>query len=576
MKNFIILGNFKRSNSMYKIMISLIFSISLLMSKSFTISDPPMIYIYHFVSYDTTDVLLHGGNENQSQNKKVRLPLFNKSNLEVGQNVIVGKPLDPKLVSAMVTSAVAENNHINIAGESIQNRIKTDNFIKLVKSSDYPKRTDYIFIGEINTIASQYEIDLKLIDVSTQKIVASESFNTPFASLANLRNQIDSVVKPLMHKIINPFTGHAFLRVDSTSREKIRWDAISIRPVKTVVGSNTTNTSNSDYETFLALDMPINFMQTHGKVLSKYLPVDYKIISDLYGSPIFLQGEYRLRAYLKNNEKPFETSFTIEAGNLNEIHMALSYTPPPIDSDGDGISDGEDGCIDIPGEYNADPKKNGCPPPELFGNIVIKNIWDGVGFELIKLGDDLDTLILYGKKYDGELEIDSKPYKINKNKDNSSFTIMNLPLGNYVRNSWAITEEKFPGKHYLNLFSETDSLNVDKGEVTLNTSIKSSKITTGREIVIYFNPFTPDKLDEYILFIGDEIIPQTKASIAGELHIVGFPTNYEGMLYIKREGYKKAEINISSGTQKSYHLANVSVQSEDKKENQKKFGSFLK
>ena len=30
------------------------------------------------------------------------------------------------------------------------------------------------FIGEINTLASQYEVDLKLIDVSTQKIIASE------------------------------------------------------------------------------------------------------------------------------------------------------------------------------------------------------------------------------------------------------------------------------------------------------------------------------------------------------------------------------------------------------------------
>ena len=576
MKNFIILGNFKRSNPMYKIMISLIFSISLLMSKSFTVSDPPMIYIYHFVSYDTTDVLFHGVVENQSQNKKVRLPLFNKSNLEVGQNVIVGKPLDPKLVSAMVTSAVAENNHINIAGESIQNRIKTDNFIKLVKSSDYPKRTDYIFIGEINTIASQYEIDLKLIDVSTQKIVASESFNTPFISLADLRNQIDNVVKPLMLKIINPFIGYAYLRVDETSREKIRWDDIFIRPLKTVVGASITNTSVSDYELFKTIPMMSFFTKTHGKILGKPSD-DYKMISNVSNNITFLEGDYRLRAYLKDNEAPFEIDFTIKPGDLNEILVDL----PTFDKDNDGIFDKDDACPDIYGEYNVDTKKNGCPPPKkLFGNIVIKNIWDGVGFELIKLGVDslgtLDTLILYGKRYNGDLEIESNPYKINKNKDNSSFTIMNLPLGNYVRNSWAITEEKFPGKHYLNLFSETDNLNVDKGEVTLNTSIKSNKITTGREIVIYFNPFTPDKLDEYILFIGDEIIPQTKASIAGELHIVGFPTNYEGTLYIKREGYKKAEINISSGTQKSYHLADVSMRSEDKRENQNKFGSFLK
>ena len=61
-------------------------------------------------------------------------------------------------------------------------RIKTDNFLNLVKSYDYPQRTDYIIIGEVNTLASQYEMDIKLIDVSTQKIIASEYFNLEFDS----------------------------------------------------------------------------------------------------------------------------------------------------------------------------------------------------------------------------------------------------------------------------------------------------------------------------------------------------------------------------------------------------------
>ena len=33
--------------------------------------------------------------------------------------------------------------------------------MNLIKSYEYPKRTDFIFIGEINTLASQYEVDLK-------------------------------------------------------------------------------------------------------------------------------------------------------------------------------------------------------------------------------------------------------------------------------------------------------------------------------------------------------------------------------------------------------------------------------
>ena len=80
----------------------------------------------------------------KSKSKLIRFPLFNKNDISSGKNLALGKPLDPKLVSAMVTSAVAKNPHINIAGESIQKRIKTDNFMNLVKSYEYPKRTDFI------------------------------------------------------------------------------------------------------------------------------------------------------------------------------------------------------------------------------------------------------------------------------------------------------------------------------------------------------------------------------------------------------------------------------------------------
>ena len=63
--------NKKISNRiLIKIAIFLLFSVSNIMSKTFTVTDPPMVYIYHFVSYDTTDVVFHGG-VNQSENKKL-------------------------------------------------------------------------------------------------------------------------------------------------------------------------------------------------------------------------------------------------------------------------------------------------------------------------------------------------------------------------------------------------------------------------------------------------------------------------------------------------------------------------
>ena len=541
---------------MKKKLFILAFGISFILAKSFTVSDPPMIYIYHFVSYDTTSIILHGGQQDASQNKILRLPLFNRGDVSTGgENLVVGKPLDPKLVSAMVTSAVAKNTHVNIAGESIQNRIKTDNFIKLVKSYDYPKRTDFIFIGEINTVATQYEIDLKLIDVSTQIIVSAESFNLSFDSMNDLRMKIDGVVTPLMQTIVTPFIGNAYVRVDSTSRDRIRWDDISIRPLKTVVGSDLLKTSESDFAPYQTETMPAAFLKTHDKLLSKFLPTDYKLVGGA-----FLAGNYRFRAFLKNNEKPFETDFTVKAGDLNEIHMSLPYTPPPKDTDGDGIPDKDDACPETPGEPNDDPEKNGCPPPpppKLFGNITLQNVWSGVGFELIRLSDDGDELIMLGDKNNAELNVDSEPFNNRVNKDKTSVTVLDLPLATYVRNSFARSEERFPGKHYVNLFSDSDTLKLNKAAMTIKTKIADQNKTTGREVIIYFDPFTPEEDDEYRLFLGESLVPFTIARIAGELHIVGFPTAFSGTINIEREGFQDGVVTIKSGLKKIYLIANL-------------------
>jgi len=549
----------------YFILLSLF--INTLFSKTFTVSDPPMVYIYHFVSYDTTEII-YNPNLN-AKSEKVRLPLFNKNDLASGDNLVFGKAIDPKLVSAMVTSAVADNKHIQIAGESIQNRIKTDNFIKLVKSYDYPKRTDYIFLGEINTVANQYEIDLKLIDVSTQKISASRSFNLPFSNMTELRIKIESSIKPLMSELTWPFLGYAYARVDSTSRDRIRWDDISIRPLSTIVGSNNIKNVDSDYSPYKSIEIPVDpWRNTHNKLLSKFKPTDVKMISDERNTTSFLEGEYRFKIFLKDNEEPFITDFNIIAGNLNEIHISLPYIPPPSDKDGDGIIDENDACPEIPGEPNPDPKLNGCPPPELSGNLKLTNIWNGAGFEVMTFDEnDEEITILSGDKSNNRLNIyNDSDYQYRINNDQTSLTILELPLGIYIRNSFAKSEERFPGKHYVNLYSDTDTLDLDKALKTVNSKFSDRNKTTGREIIIYFNPFSSTKDEEYRLYLSESTVPFTTAKISGEMHIIGFPNDYDGSILVSRESYQNAEIIVKSGKSKLYKSADLTLKIEEEKE----------
>ena len=536
--------------------------------KAYTVSDPPMVYIYHFVSYDSTSFLLHGGVNDETQNKLLKLPLLNNKNSDIssGENLILGKPLlDPKLVSAMVTSAVAKNPHMKIAGESIQNRILSDNFITMLKSYNYPERTDYIIIGEINTVASQYEVDIKLIDVSTQSIVSANTFNLPINSLNTLRDIIEENVRPLVQRVVYPFTGEVYIRVDSTSIKKVRWDDISIRPLKVTVGDKLVSTTEGDYEWYLTGPLDDHYRGTHDEIYSQYDVINnLRQVSHPTAGSQFLAGDYRFRGFLKNNEKPVVIDFTVKPGDLNEIHISLPYVyvPPPVEPP---------------------------PPPPELGTLVLTNIWDGLAFEVFQENKkvffpttyDLVATVsnisgkIIGEAYNfiDQVQLQNEIHKSTVDTENKTFTFVDIPLSNYVINAYAITDEQFPGKHFVEFFSETDTLALNtRGQVLTKKFPARIAWLVSREIIIYFDPFPPGKDDEYRLYIGNSNAPFTVTRLAGEVHLLGLEPEFNETLRVNREGFKPAYIPIEGGPIKSYHIANLSVPIE---EGEKKSGSFF-
>ena len=47
-----------------------------------------MLYIYHFVSYDTTSIFLHGGDQDEDKNKFLGFSFFNKNDISSGENLV--------------------------------------------------------------------------------------------------------------------------------------------------------------------------------------------------------------------------------------------------------------------------------------------------------------------------------------------------------------------------------------------------------------------------------------------------------------------------------------------------------
>ncbi|MBT3228802.1 MAG: hypothetical protein HOI42_12375 [Candidatus Marinimicrobia bacterium] len=551
------------------LLVSFVFS-----AGTFTTADPPMIYLHHFVSYDSTYFLLN--------NQKIHSPstsnLSSRDKIDVTENIVVLDQLNPKVISAMVTSAIARYKQMKIAGESIQNRVSAVNVLELVKGSSYPKETDYVLIGELNVIGAghnmvgsndrgifqgsglQYEVDLKIIDVSTQDIISSKSISIPFSELNSIRKSIQASVDDIMVDILSPFTSAILVYADSTSVGMIDWGTLTLRPLKTLASGKVISTTNKDIELVKS---------TSFESLSYALPEyarevgcnsnDYRILSSPFDrrmSSSFLQGDYVFRVQLVGYDKAeyFEKQISVVA--LQNRDFKVELTPPPP------------------------PPPLPPPPPPVLGDIAIQNLQNGLGFEIYQSLDSLNsTRIISGYCADNKIHdfhSDSIGGIISQQKYAVSYK--DLPAGQYVVNAFGRAEEAFPGKHFVTIFSFSDTLVIEEKSNDLSISLPEISAKSGREIIIYFDPF-PESIDEeYRLYVNKSSAPFTVISIVGELHIEGVSNDFDGLLRIERDGFSDAMVIVKPGNTKLYTMAKLSNPASRKKTSKEKvgFGSFLK
>ena len=97
--------------------------------------------------------------------------------------------------------------------------------------------------------------------------------------------------------------------------------------------------------------------------------------------------------------------------------------------------------------------------PEQLANLDINNIRNGLKFELIKVEKDFNEFILTGFKENNKIVLDRNDQYTFIRSNQNSMQLVDIPFGLYVLNSYSYSSEgEFPGKHYLTLFSESDTL----------------------------------------------------------------------------------------------------------------------
>ena len=487
--------------------------------KNFGSGDPPMFFIHHFITLDSKNI------------ESVSEPSGTKITDYLDEGIT-----NPQLLSTMITTAIGKWGQVKIAGESIQRRLGKENIIDLMSSYDYPNETDYIVLGEINTLSGSYEIDLKIMDVSTQDIILSTSFTIKKEKLTNLRAIIESNIYPFMQKLLKPFLGFLAVKVNDTSRDFIQWDNISLRALKTQVGGKVVNTEEKDLRN---IDLNID---TNGSILEVYFPYlnkkdhsDIGILTKSNNVLGLLEGDYELVAFLKGNKEKYKTFFEVSSGKMTMVEIEIDYVPPP-------------------------PPK---PIEPVTGSLPISNLFEGVNITLSKIVENelLDPKANFSLVNDDLVFIHKENY-IDYNRNKTELLLSNLELGTYLLGAYTLSNETFPGKYYTMLYSYEDTVKITKRSEKNKISLPDKKNISGREVVIYLNPFPESSDEKYEIFLHQSKTPFSVVSNVGEVHIVGVPYDFSASIVIKRKGYKESVILIEPGKDKLYLHAQLTISDE--------------
>ena len=199
-------------------------------------------------------------------------------------------------------------------------------------------------------------------------------------------------------------------------------------------------------------------------------------------------------------------------------------------------------------------------PPIPKGNLALKNIKNGTEIEIQQSNSNKRFICL---KENNSIQILENNLSQEGEKTRSSVIINQLDLGEYKIIVNAISDSRQPGKQYTNIFSHSESVKLRKDNQLLTIQVPEIDIASseGREIIIYFNPFTQSPDEFYALFFEGSEEPFSKIRVAGEVHILGVNREFRGKLIIKRDGYEPATVQINPGNDKFYALANLTIPS---------------